>query len=227
MFDLIHSESGDARYVRDVLLEKHPPGQPAHRDSLLQNETQTPPIHPVIFDSIDSDLIRTATPRTSGSAGPSGPDARVWRRLCMCYDSASRDLCQALAGVAKRLCTEFVDPANLAPLLASRLVALDKKPGVRPIGVGNTARRIITKAIMMTLRDNILDVTGTLQLCGGQTAGCEAAIHAVRHMFNDNECEAVLLVDPTNAFNCLNRQTAMRNIRTLCPLFATPVINIY
>ena len=46
-------------------------------------------------------------------------------------------------------------------------------------------------------------------------------------MFNDNECEAVLLVDATNAFNCLNRQTAMRNSRTLCPLFATPVINIY
>ena len=65
---------------------------------------------------------------------------------------------------------------------------------------GNTARRIIAKAIMMTLRDDILDMTGTLQLCAGQTAGCEAAIHAVRHMFNDNECEAVLLVDATNAF---------------------------
>ena len=79
----------------------------------------------------------------------------------------------------------------------------------------------------MTLRDDILDVMGTLQLCAGQTAGCEAAIHAVHHMFNDNECEAVLLVDATNAFNCLDCQTAMRNIWTLCPLFATPVINIY
>ena len=100
-----------------------------------------------------------------------------------CYDSASRDLCQSLAGVAKHLCTQFVDPANLAPLLASCLVALDKKPGVRPIGVGDTARQIIAKAIMMTLRFDILDVTGTLQLCAGQTAGCEAAIHAVRHFF--------------------------------------------
>ena len=107
----------------------------------------------------------------------------MWRRLCTCYDSVSRDLCQSLAGVAKRLCTEFVDPANLAPLLASRLVALDKKPGIRPIGVGDTARRIIAKAIMMTLRSDILDVTGTLQLCAGQTAGSEAAIHGVRHLF--------------------------------------------
>ena len=27
--------------------------------------------------------------------------------------------------------------------MASRLVALDKNPGVRPIGIGDTARRII------------------------------------------------------------------------------------
>ena len=136
--DLIPSGSGNLKYVKDVLLEKHPPGQPPHPDSLIQYVI--PPTHPVIFNSIDSNLIRTATLRTSGSAGPSGLDARMWRRLCTCYDSASRDLCQSLAGVVKCLCTEFVDPANLAPLLASRLVALDKKPGVQPIGVGDTAR---------------------------------------------------------------------------------------
>ena len=32
--------------------------------------------------------------------------------------------------------------------LASRLIALDKNPGVRPIGIDDTARRIITKAIL-------------------------------------------------------------------------------
>ena len=225
MDDLICLGTGDARHVRDVLMEKHPPGQPADPNSLLQDET--PPVHPVVFDSIDFNLIKTAALRTSGSAGPSGLDAQAWRRLCTCFDSYSRDLCQALAGVAKRLCTEFVDPVNLAPFLASRLVALDKRPGVRPIGVGDTARRVIAKSILMIMRDDILDVTGTLQLCAGQIAGCEAAIHTVRHIFNSDECEALLLVDATNAFNCLNRQTALRNIKTMCPLFATPVINIY
>ena len=110
-------------------------------------------------------------------------------------------LCQALAGVAKRVCVEFVEPANLAPFLGSRLVALDKKPGVCPIGVGDMARRIVAKVILMTLKDDILDVTGTLQLCAGQMAGCEAVIHAVCHTYNRQECEAVLLVDATNAFN--------------------------
>ena len=45
--------------------------------------------------------------------------------------------------------------------------------------------------------------------------------------FNDNECEAVLLVDASNAFNSLNRQVALRNIRVICPSVATALINTY
>ena len=227
MNDQVPSATGENQYVRDVLKEKLPESQPCDLDSLLNDEI--PPSHSVVFDRIDGNLIRTTALRSSRcmSAGPSGLDARDWRRLLTCFDSTSRDLCQALAGVAKRVCVEFVDPANLAPFLGSRLVALDKKPGMGPFGFGDMARPIVAKAILMTLKDDILDVAGTLQLCAGQMAGCEAAIHAVRHTYNRQECEAVLLVDATNAFNSLNRQTALRNIRTLCPLFATPVINIY
>ena len=36
-----------------------------------------------------------------------------------------------------------------------------------------------------------------------------------------------MLVDASNAFNALNRQTALHNIRRICPALATPLINIY
>ena len=147
----------------------------------------------------------------------------------MCYDYkyASSDLCQALADVTKRLCSEFVDPVSLAPLLGSRLIALDKDPGVRPIGVGDVARRIISKTLLTILKDDILDAAGTQQLCAGETAGCEAAVHSVRSISDNPDCEAILLVHASNAFHSLNRQLALRNISMSCPLFATPVINIY
>ena len=45
--------------------------------------------------------------------------------------------------MAKRLATSYVDLDGLAPFLASHLVALDKMPGVHPIGVYETVRRII------------------------------------------------------------------------------------
>ena len=117
-----------------------------------------------------------------------------------------------------------MNPVLVAPLLACRLIALDKHPGVRPIGVGDTARRIISKAVLSIVGPDIQDASGCQQMCGGQIAGIEAAVHATRSAFEFVECEAALLVDATNA---LNRQVALHNIRRLCPPIATILINSY
>ena len=66
-----------------------------------------------------------------------------------------------------------------------------------------------------------------MQLCAGQVAGIEAGVHAVHTLFQKEDTEAVLLVDASNAFNALNRQTALHNIRRLCPALAIPLINTY
>ena len=41
-----------------------------------------------------------------------------------------------------------VDPSGITPLLSCRLIALDKNPGVHPIGIGETVRRIIARAVL-------------------------------------------------------------------------------
>ena len=58
-------------------------------------------------------------------------------------------------------------------------------------------------------------------------AGIEAAIHAMREVFEGEESEAVLLVDAENAFNNVNRATALENIRELCPPFYQYLKNTY
>jgi len=73
----------------------------------------------------------------------------------------------------------------------------------------------------------VLQAAGPLQLCAGQSAGCEASIHAMRAVFDSSDTEAVLQVDASNAFNCLNRQATLRNISVLCPSFARILINSY
>ena len=163
----------------------------------------------------------------TGSAGPSGLDAHGWRRLCTSFKEASNDLCHNLAMVTRRICTSYVDPKAISPLLACRLIALDKNPGVRPIGIGDTARRIIAKAVLSVVKPDIQEASGCLQMCGGQISGIEAAVHAVRTAFESDDNEALLLVDATNAFNSLNRQVALHNIRSLCPPLATILINTY
>ena len=111
----------------------------------------------------------------------------------------------------------LLDPKGLSPFLACRLIVLNKNPGVRPIGICETSRRIVAKAILSVTRQDIQQAAG----CAGQVAGIDAAIHTMSHLFNDDASEAVLLVDANNAFNLLNRQAALENIRHLCPSIST------
>ena len=69
------------------------------------------------------------------------------------------------------------------------------------------------------------DVAGSIQLCAGQISGIEAAVHATQDIFQNDATEAIILVDASNAFNVLNRQTALHNIQKLCPTLATVLIN--
>ena len=49
----------------------------------------------------------------------------------------------------------------------------------------------------------------------------------MRAIYDDPKTQALLLVDAQNAFNVLNRQAALRNIRWIFPSIATILINIY
>ena len=72
---------------------------------------------------------------------------------------------------------------------------------VRPIGTGEVLRRVIGKAINWILREDIQEAAESLQTATGLKAGAEAAIHAMRTMFEDPTTKGVILVDVSNAFN--------------------------
>ena len=64
-------------------------------------------------------------------------------------------------------------------LMACRLLAIDKRPGVRPVGIGKTLRRALAKIVMRAAGDQAKTACGNLQLCAGLKAGIEGAAHAV------------------------------------------------
>jgi len=61
----------------------------------------------------------------STHAGPSGLDVASWKKLCTAFRGASDTLYDALSTIARRLATEFVDPASLAAFIACHHVLLN------------------------------------------------------------------------------------------------------
>ena len=176
--DQCTNDSG--RTVLDILKSKYPPPNRVLGVDFDPETTSGQEPHPVLFDQIDSTLIRSTVQKMDGAAGPSGLDTCRWKRLCTAFSNYSTDLCDVLASLCHKICTEYLDPSDLAPLVACRLIALDKCPGVRPIGIGECARWITCEAIASFLSMDNLDTVGLQQLCAGHTSGCEAAVHAAR-----------------------------------------------
>ena len=173
-------------------------------------------------------MLLKAAQLTKGGSGPSGMDADGWRKILTSkvYGETGNDVRKALANVIKKMCREEIIDGSLEAMMASRLVPLDKNPGLRPIGVGEVLRRISGKIVMSVTKEDVIKASSRAQMCG-RKAGSEAAIHAMKELFEMEESEAVLLVDAVNAFNSVNRQVLLHNISILCPAIAIFVKNCY
>ena len=222
------NEQVGKKTVNQILREKHPQPCPLSEEYIVEGPyEQTIPFHPSIFDNLNARTIRQASMKTQGSHGPSGLDANEWRRILTNFGQSSNNLCRCLAEISKLLATTELPLESLQAYNASRLIPLDKNPGVRPIGVGEVLRRIIGRSILKCISNDLKLLGGSTQLCLGQKCGIEHAIHSIRDAFDKPEAEAVLQIDATNAFNSLNRSLALANISKTCPSLIFALRNSY
>ena len=70
--------------------------------------------------------------------------------------------------------------AAYGALMSGRLIALDKSPGIRPVGIGETWRRLLARCLLRVSGQEAKAACGTEQLACGVEAGIEGAIHAAR-----------------------------------------------
>ena len=197
----------------ELLRQKHPKASPATESVLLTDHTEK--VHPIKFENITEESVRKAALKTKGGSGPSAMDAEGWRRILTSkqFGNSSSDLCKTIVRMTRKLCTVEDQHQSLEAFVACRLIPLDKNPGLRPIGVGEILRRIAGKVVVSTIREDITESVGSLQVCAGQEAGSEAAVHAMHEIFKEQDTEAVLLIDATNAFNTVNRNVVLHNVK--------------
>ena len=114
--------------------------------------------------------------------------------------------------------------------MAGRLMAIDKMPGICPIGIGETWRRCIAKCVLKVAGTEAKEACGTDQLCAGLEAAIEGGIHSVNHLWKVHQMEedwGFLLIDAANAFNEANRTGMLWTVRHKWPSGARFTFNCY
>ena len=93
--------------------------------------------------------------------------------------------------------------------------------------MGEVLRRIAGKIRVSVLKNNTIDCTGSLQVRTGEEAGIEVSVQSLNSIYIDDNTDAMLLVDASNAFNSLNCEVFLHNISCICPAISIFVENCY
>ncbi|XP_062530416.1 uncharacterized protein LOC134200792 [Bombyx mori] len=110
-------------------------------------------------------------------------------------------------------------PDSIADILyGANLCALMKRDGgIRPIAVGSTLRRIVSKLCCKEVLPILSGMFRPIQLGVGTKSGCEAAVHAARTFLKGGGAEVLVKVDLKNAFNCIDRNAFLKEVKEHIP----------
>ena len=136
---------------------------------------------------ISSTSIEKTTRSLQGSSGASGTDSEHWQTVLIRQGAHSSHLRDEVATLPTKMCNQILPWSKVRALVFGRLIALDKRPGVRPIGIGECLRRIIFKSVAEFTKFDLEETCSTDQLACGLKAGVEGAIHALSDVSDDNK----------------------------------------
>ena len=101
------------------------------------------------------------------------------RNWLLCFRCASEELRVVVARLVDWMANSSPPWAACCAIMACHLVALDKRPGVRPVGIGETLCQALDKLVMRAEGEQAKTACGNLQLCAGLEDGIEGSTHAV------------------------------------------------
>ena len=125
-------------------------------------------------------------------------------------------LCKAIDNLIEKLCSEKISSSSLEIFLASRLIPLDKIPGLQTTGMTEEHRLVTGKVVLSALCEDSISSVGSAQECASHDVGCEAAVHALHSIFEDENFEAVLLIDAGNGFSTVNQKIFVLIMDIIC-----------
>ena len=199
--------------VLEVLKTKHPE-LTIPDPEVLEDYGGPPPDLPII--QVTDKSIKTVAGMMKGSGGLNGVDGVTLSDWLCSRKAASKRLRDALVKFTNWSFNNYTPWASHRELVACRLVALDKEPGVRPIGIGDIFRRFIAKVLLLHTGTEAMEACGADQLASGIPAGVEAGITYMRTKwedFADDDDFGCMQFDAENGFCMMNRLHLLWTIR--------------
>ena len=75
--------------------------------------------------------------------------------------------------------------------MSGRLIALEKQPGVHPVGVEETWRRLFDKIVLKVTGPEDTMVFKDYQLCAGLKAGIDGGVHEIQAIWDKNRLHRI------------------------------------
>ena len=221
-------EDGNLRAAIRILCSDDAP-LPVSEDSLAQLQFKHPHATPLASClpeltlpslSLDESGVRSAILSfPAGSSG--GPDGLRPQHLkdMLSIDLEGVGFLSALTGFVNTVLAGHCPAAIVPFFFGGRLIALKKKAGgIRPIAIGNTLRRLVSKCASSFGIGCLGEYFHPHQLGVGTPSGCEAAIHSARRYLSSLPAGHVLVkLDFSNAFNNIRRSDMLLAVRDRLP----------
>ena len=168
--------------------------------------------------SVDSVKLAILSFPAGSAGGPDGLKPGHLKHLIGAAEAGNR-LLESLTKLVNLVFKNMI-PEDIRPIFfGANLCALSKKcGGIRPIAVGSTLRRLITKVGFKPISQELGALFRPNQLGYASKGGSEAAAHAARHYLTSNRENRVFLkLDLKNAFNCINRDVILHKVKEKNP----------
>jgi len=187
--------------------------------------------------TISETTVEKVASQLSGAAGLGGTDTVDLKNWLLRFRAESKALREEMAQRAEWLANHMPPWPAYCTLMACRLVAFDKQPGVEPVVIGKSYRPLFAKCILAATGWQAMAACDNLNLCAGLPAGIKGTVHAMGNAWakaelnggctqpmrtsdpqtdpttKANQPYTTLLVDARNGFNELSRKAVLWMVR--------------
>ena len=157
---------------------------------------------------ITEDVVKSVVRKIPGRSGSGGTDSEALHGWLLKFWEDRKILRISVDIFVDWIANKITHWAVYREFISDCLIELEKWPGVCPVVIRETWRRLFSKCVLRGMGPKATNACKYEQLCAGLKAGINGPLHGVKDIWDANYSTkdwGFLLVDVNNDFNEINR----------------------